>query len=269
MGILRIKANDKEITIASTTISTELAIAEERTKDKQQIRKLVPREYHGYISLFEEEERRDLPPHRHNDHKIELHPTKDVPNKKLYPMKQKELKELRDYLGKNLSRGWIKESDSPVGAPILFVKKKDGSLRLCVDYRGLNTVTKRLILFPTDRRSFGPTKYSQVLYQTRHQRRLSQHQNQKQRQMENSIQTTIWTIRIHSHAIRANKCTGYLLTMEQFHTKQISGYLLFSVPRRHTNIFKRSSTTQKGCQKYYGNHTKSRNETQTQQVRIP
>ena len=134
MGILRIITNDKAITIASAPISTEVAIAEKRTKDKQQIRNLVPREYHDYIALFEEEERKHLPPHRHNDHKIELDPTKDVPNKKLYPMKEKELKELRDYLGKNLSRGWIRESDSPVGAPILFIKKKDGSLRLCLDY---------------------------------------------------------------------------------------------------------------------------------------
>ena len=53
MGILRIKTNDKEITIASATISTELAIAEKRTKDKQQIRNLVPREYHNYITMFE------------------------------------------------------------------------------------------------------------------------------------------------------------------------------------------------------------------------
>ena len=58
-------------------------------------------------------------------------------------MKGNELKELREYLGKNLSRGWIRESESPVGAPILFVKKKDGSLRLRVDYRGLNAVTKK------------------------------------------------------------------------------------------------------------------------------
>ena len=57
-------------------------------------------------------------------------------------MKEKELEELRDYLGTKLSRGWIRESDSLVGAPILFVKKKDGSLRLCVDYRVLNAVTK-------------------------------------------------------------------------------------------------------------------------------
>ena len=72
-----------------------------------------------------------------------MDPTKDFTNKKLYPKKEKELEELRDYLGKNLSRGWIRESDSPVGAPILFVKKKDRSLRLCVDYRGLNAVRKK------------------------------------------------------------------------------------------------------------------------------
>ena len=83
MGILRIKTNDKRITIASATISTELAIAEKRTKDKQQIRNLVPKEYHDHITLFEKEERKDLPAHRYNDHKIELDPTKDVPNKKL------------------------------------------------------------------------------------------------------------------------------------------------------------------------------------------
>ena len=63
MGILRIKANNKEIIIASATISTEPAIAEKKTKDKQQIRNLVPKEYHDYITLFEEEERKDLPPH--------------------------------------------------------------------------------------------------------------------------------------------------------------------------------------------------------------
>ena len=143
MEILRIKANDKEITIAFATIITELAIAEKKAKDKQQIRDLVPREYHNYITLFEKEERKDLRPHRHNDHKIELDPTKDIPNKMFYPMKEKELEELRDYLGKNLRVGCIRESESPVGAPILFVKKKNRSLRLCVDYRGLNVVTKK------------------------------------------------------------------------------------------------------------------------------
>jgi len=52
-----------------------------------------------------------------------------------------ELKELKLQLQDLLERGFIHLSESPWGAPVLFVKKKDGSLRLCVDYRGLNSIT--------------------------------------------------------------------------------------------------------------------------------
>jgi hypothetical protein len=48
---------------------------------------------------------------------------------------------LREYLETNLERGWIRESTSPAGAPIHFVQKMDGSVRLCVDYWGLNAIT--------------------------------------------------------------------------------------------------------------------------------
>jgi hypothetical protein len=48
---------------------------------------------------------------------------------------------LREYLEMDLEQGWIRESTSPAGAPIYIVQKKDGSLRLCVDYRGLNAIT--------------------------------------------------------------------------------------------------------------------------------
>jgi len=51
------------------------------------------------------------------------------------------LKALHEYIKENLGKGFIHQSESPAGAPILFVKKKDGSLHLCVDYRGLNKVT--------------------------------------------------------------------------------------------------------------------------------
>jgi hypothetical protein len=50
---------------------------------------------------------------------------------------------LHEYIDENLSKNFIRHSKSPTGAPILFVKKKDGSLRMCVDYRGLNKVTKK------------------------------------------------------------------------------------------------------------------------------
>jgi len=82
-----------------------------------------------------------LAPHRNIDLAIDLQPGKEPPYGPIYPLSQTELAALRDFLEENLAKGFIRESKSPAGAPILFVPKKDGGLRLCVDYRGLNTIT--------------------------------------------------------------------------------------------------------------------------------
>src|ERR1700741_1667881 len=58
-------------------------------------------------------------------------------------MSAKELEALREFIQDMLEKGLIQSSISNAGAPVLFAKKKDGSLRLCVDYRGLNRVTKK------------------------------------------------------------------------------------------------------------------------------
>lgn len=72
---------------------------------------------------------------------IELEDGKTPPFGPLYALSELELKALSEWIEDNLSKGFIRASRSPAGAPILFVKKKDGSLRLCVDYRGLNKVS--------------------------------------------------------------------------------------------------------------------------------
>ena len=58
-------------------------------------------------------------------------------------MSASELQEIRTWIEDNLSKGFIRASSSSCASPILFVKKKDGSLRLCVDYRALNDITTK------------------------------------------------------------------------------------------------------------------------------
>jgi hypothetical protein len=102
---------------------------------------VVPREYHDYLHVFEARDNHGLTPHRHHDHHIPLVEGKTPPFEPIRALDENRLRALREYLETNLEHGWIRESTSPAGAPIHFVQKKDGSLRLCVDYRGLNAMT--------------------------------------------------------------------------------------------------------------------------------
>ena len=99
----------------------------------------LPEQLKEYEDVFSTEEAGRLPPHEGRDHAIET--TAEPPFGPLYNLSNTELAALRSYLDDALQKGWIQHSTSPAGAPILFVPKKDGGLRLCVDYRGLNKVT--------------------------------------------------------------------------------------------------------------------------------
>lgn len=68
---------------------------------------------------------------------------KEPPSGPLYGMSRDELLVLRKTLTDYLRKGWIRASNSPANAPVLFVKKPGGGLRFCVDYRGLNSIIKR------------------------------------------------------------------------------------------------------------------------------
>ena len=109
--------------------------------EDDKIRELVPTEYHWYLPLFKKTVSEILPPHRSYDHKIPLKEVFSPPSGPLYSLSRSELQALREWLQDNLSKGFIRASSSPAGAPILFVKKKDGTLCLCVDYRGLSDGT--------------------------------------------------------------------------------------------------------------------------------
>lgn len=117
------------------------ALKEPPPDPEAELPKIIPPEYHDFLPLFKKALADKLPPHRDYDHRIPLKEDFTPPFGPLYSLSQNELKALREWLDENLSKGFIRASSSPAGAPILFVKKKDGSLRLCVDYRALNEGT--------------------------------------------------------------------------------------------------------------------------------
>jgi hypothetical protein len=108
---------------------------------KADIRTIVPPEYHDYLKIFEKANADKLPLHRPSDHTIPLTDRFKPPFGPLYSLSRPELEELKCWLDENLSKGFIRTSSSPAAAPILFVKKGDGSLRLVIDYRGINEGT--------------------------------------------------------------------------------------------------------------------------------
>ncbi len=91
--------------------------------------------------MMPEELPKGLPPKRRVDHVMEVMPGVTPPTKAPYRMSHEELKELKVQFEELLTKGYIKPSKSPYGALVLFVHKKDGTLRICVDYRALNKVT--------------------------------------------------------------------------------------------------------------------------------
>jgi len=82
-----------------------------------------------------------LPPDWDVEFKIELLPSTAPISRRPYRMPPNELAELKTQLNELLKKGLFRPSSSPWGCPAIFVKKKDQSLRMCVDYRPLNAVT--------------------------------------------------------------------------------------------------------------------------------
>jgi len=103
----------------------------------------VPPEYRDYADVFSKAKASELPPHRDYDLKIDLEEGTSPPFGTLYSLSLVELSALQTFINKNLNTGFICPTASSHAASVLFVKKKDGSLQLCVDFRGLNKITKK------------------------------------------------------------------------------------------------------------------------------
>ncbi len=101
----------------------------------------VPSEYRDLKGVFSKSRAASLPPHRPYDCAIDLLPGTSPPKGKLYSLSAPEREAMEKYISDSLAAKIIRPSSSPAGAGFFFVKKKDGSLRPCIDYRGLNNIT--------------------------------------------------------------------------------------------------------------------------------
>uniref|UniRef100_A0A2N9H3S5 Integrase catalytic domain-containing protein n=1 Tax=Fagus sylvatica TaxID=28930 RepID=A0A2N9H3S5_FAGSY len=108
-----------------------------------QAKRLLRKGCKGFLAYVLKKDLPGLPPEREVEFTIDLVLGTGPISKAPYRMAPTELKELKEQLQDLLDKGFIRPSASPWGAPVLFVKKKDGSMRLCIDYRELNKVTIR------------------------------------------------------------------------------------------------------------------------------
>jgi len=98
----------------------------------------LPKEYQEYRNVFSTQKAQLLPEHRPYDLAIQIEEDKIPPLGPIYSLSALELKTLQEFLEENIKTGIICPSKSPYGAPVLFVRKKDRTLRLSIDYCGLN-----------------------------------------------------------------------------------------------------------------------------------
>src|SRR5258708_25962942 len=101
---------------------------------------MVLAQYHDFRDVFSKEAFDKLPPQKAWDHAIDLTPGTELPCSWTFPLSPAEQKELDDFLQENLVNSHIHPSKSPIGAPVFFIKKKDGSLHLVQDYWKLNKI---------------------------------------------------------------------------------------------------------------------------------
>ena len=105
--------------------------------------KIVPFKQYNLIKAFSKQEGDKLPPYREYNYKIELEENVPLGFRPLYQYSEKELIALKQQLVENLDKGYIEYSLAPFALLILFVQKKSGVLRLYINFRKLNSITKK------------------------------------------------------------------------------------------------------------------------------
>ena len=169
-----------------------------------------------YPDVFPEE-LPGMPPDRELKFEIDLVPGTAPLYKKYYRMPSSELVELKKQLDELLQKGYIRPSSSPWGSPAIFVDKKDGSLRMCVDYRQLNEVTiKNKYPLPRIDDLFdqlsGAKVFSKIDLRTGyHQLKIKKQDIPKTARIHHSVRS----LRIYRDVLWSNQCPCFLHAYEE------------------------------------------------------
>jgi hypothetical protein len=134
------RPNDLWINV-KTSNAIEFHLKHDEKKEELPLDQQVPKAYHEYLDVFDETKADRFPGPRSWDHKIELKEGFQPKSFKTYNLTPEEQRELEQWTKENLEKGYIRPSQSPMASPFFYVKKKDGRLRPCQDYRYLNDWT--------------------------------------------------------------------------------------------------------------------------------
>jgi hypothetical protein len=148
-----------------------------------------------------------MPPDRDLEFIIDLVPGTAPIAKRPYRMAANELEELKKQLRELQEKGYIRPSSSPWGSPVLFVKKKDGSLRMCIDYRSLNEVTiKNKYPLPRIDDLFDQLKGAKYFSKIDLRSGYYQLKIRLSDIPKNGVCNPLWAIRVYCDAVWINKC---------------------------------------------------------------
>jgi hypothetical protein len=128
---------------ASSTVSGRLAEAFAKNSKLKDFHDIVLTFLHAYADVFSETAFDSLPERCKWDHAIELERKTSPGFCKVYPLTLTGQMEMDAFLEEALATGHIRQSKSPLGAPVFFIKKKDRKLRFVQDYRALNAITRK------------------------------------------------------------------------------------------------------------------------------
>jgi hypothetical protein len=146
-GYRRNLQDDQSIAFSTSLYEIDLLIEKQLAdqEDDRQVQERLPKEYTEFADVFSKAASDTLPPRRPYDHKIQLtgDTTDALSFSPLRHQSTEELQAIKQYLVENLHKGFIDASKAPFAAPILFVKKPNGSLRFCIDFRKLNELTRK------------------------------------------------------------------------------------------------------------------------------